>query len=424
MLSQVWKTKSSSSRLAVNRLMSTLIATEEFPISVPLTPKAKPASVVKESTLANGVKVITRENGSGTVNVKFTVLSGSSAESTSEKGAAQLLAVSSLAGTGNKSGLRLVRDLENLGAKVNAYATREKITVEVSALSCKAEAAIAAVAEALTKPPSRSYVIEEMKPTAHTSYPSTPQSQLLELIHEAAYGENTPLGSSFFSSNLDSLDVKDVYSFRKSVFTAGNVVVSASGIPHEALVQAIECYLHALPAGKPATPSSPYVGGDIKVKADLDGETHVALAFPFPAGNEGTPYKVLYELLSKDLEGDKAVSPFLVEYAQGGLLGFAFSGAAASTGGSIEAGVSALKRLKTPSSVDAAKAKLSLAAALALEGEATTTALLAPAAAYSSVTASAVGSAATALLSSTPTYAVYGATYGVPPYSAVVKSLK
>lgn len=48
-------------------------------------------------------------------------------ETLSEKGAAQLLATTAFAGTRKKSGLRLVRDLEDLGAKFDAIADREKV---------------------------------------------------------------------------------------------------------------------------------------------------------------------------------------------------------------------------------------------------------------------------------------------------------
>ena len=59
--------------------------------------------------------------------LNFAILGGSSAESLSQKGAAHLLATSVLAGTNKRSGLRLTRDLENLGARISASADREKV---------------------------------------------------------------------------------------------------------------------------------------------------------------------------------------------------------------------------------------------------------------------------------------------------------
>lgn len=55
-------------------------------------------------------------------------MSGSRAESAAEKGAAQLLSVSAFAGTKNQSGLKLVRGLEDLGAKISSSSDREKVS--------------------------------------------------------------------------------------------------------------------------------------------------------------------------------------------------------------------------------------------------------------------------------------------------------
>ena len=59
--------------------------------------------------------------------INFSILGGSGAETVSQKGAAHLLATSVLAGTNKRSGLRLTRDLENLGARVSASSDREKV---------------------------------------------------------------------------------------------------------------------------------------------------------------------------------------------------------------------------------------------------------------------------------------------------------
>ena len=62
------------------------------------------------------------------MNIKFTVLSGSRSEGVEEKGAAHMLAVAAFSGTGKRSGLALVRDLESLGAKINSYSDREQVS--------------------------------------------------------------------------------------------------------------------------------------------------------------------------------------------------------------------------------------------------------------------------------------------------------
>ena len=45
------------------RTMATLTASEEFPLTISTSPKAKAAPVIKESTLPNGIKIVSSESG-------------------------------------------------------------------------------------------------------------------------------------------------------------------------------------------------------------------------------------------------------------------------------------------------------------------------------------------------------------------------
>ena len=49
--------------LASSRCLATLVANEEFPLAVSVSPKTKASPVVKESTLANGIKIISSDSG-------------------------------------------------------------------------------------------------------------------------------------------------------------------------------------------------------------------------------------------------------------------------------------------------------------------------------------------------------------------------
>ena len=107
-------------------------------------------------------------------------MSGSRAESISEKGAAHLISVAAYTGTTKRSGLRLARDLENLGAIFGASADREKvaiflkhyyrsarhhalllyqITFDLTVLPEKASEALGLVAEAIVSPATAPYLV-------------------------------------------------------------------------------------------------------------------------------------------------------------------------------------------------------------------------------------------------------------------------
>jgi len=377
-------------------------------------------------------------------NIKFAVAAGSRYESVSEKGAAHLLSVAAFAGTGKRSGLKLCRDLENLGATFSSSVDREKIVYHLSVASDKADEAVAAVAEAIAFPPSDSYVVGESKAAAAVVYDhvaASPAQQVTELLHDAAFGENTPLGGSLYAANLDKLDVDAVLAFRAAHFTAPRITVAASGgVSHDALKQMVECYLHSAPAGAASpVPASPYQGGELKVRKDLDGQTYLGLAFPVPAGADAAKvYGVVHSALaakvaSMDLPEGSSLSTFVAPYATGGIFGLHASGEPAAAASALEAGVAGLHAIAAGSAaVDGFKAKVHVDTVSALEGDGAAEVLLAASqrgvsasalADYKGVSAAAVSAAAAAALKSTPAYAVLGATYGIPSFAAITKAV-
>lgn len=458
------------------RRLATLSTKEEFPLSIALTPLAKSAPVIKEATTSNGVKLIARDNGASVssfvlvysivfyspiiydgncqisnslltfrlilqmVSINFAILSGSRAESMTEKGAAHLLATAAFAGTGKRSGLKLMRDLENIGATVGSSVDREKITYKVTCLPEKAEEAIAAVSEAISSPPAAAYVVEEMKETAELAletHKSSAKSQVMELLYEAAYGENTPMGSPTYAP-LTDLSISNVMSFRKSNFTANNLIVSATGISIDSLKTMAELYLHSVPQSNVTLPlpSSPYVGGDMKVRDTTVGSSHLAVAFPVPKGAGAEPYKVLHTLLASKIAAmpvpEDSLVAFYEEVSSGGMIGFYSKGTSAEATSYIEAGVAELKAVAASSNPDAAKVKAALESFISLEsGSSGAAALLnstvmgvSSVADARRVSSAAVSSAAKTALATIPSYAVFGITAGTPSYAAVAKMMK
>ncbi len=110
-----------------------------------------------------------------------------------------------------------------------------------------------------------------------------------QLLHEAAFGEASALGSSAFASNLNKLAVADVLQYRASHFVQGNVVVAGNGISQDRLDAAVNKGASAIPAGAARTQAaSAFVGGEVKVRTDLEGSSRFGLAFHVPAGEAGT----------------------------------------------------------------------------------------------------------------------------------------
>ena len=96
-----------------------LNAKELFTPTVSVTPKAAAPAVLKESKTSSGIRVISLDNGAASVTVNVAVLGGSRAGTPQECGFAHVLASTAFSGSKNQTGLRLMRTLENHGAKVS-----------------------------------------------------------------------------------------------------------------------------------------------------------------------------------------------------------------------------------------------------------------------------------------------------------------
>jgi len=404
---------------------SLVVATEEFPYSVTLAPQSSAPAVVSESKLANGITLKTRECNSSVVSLKFAIFGGSGAETEAQKGAAQLLSVAAFQGNGEESGIRIVRALESVGATIKSSVDREKIVYDVTVMSDGAQEALDIVMQSIASPPYAEYVLDELKPSAQIFYDSfaeDPEAQVASMLHEAAYGEVSPLGGSVYG-NLKKLAVSDVLEYRAKTFVAGNVVITANGLSSATLESMLSGSMASFPTASapPSSVSCPYVGGVEKTRTDLNGMTYLGLAFPIPAGEAAKPYSVLQGILSA-----KGLSSFVNNYSSGGLLGICAAGSPSVATSTLQSAIAELKAIATNSSseVDAIKKKVALSNVLKLEGGDVTGALLSGAADVRSVSSESVSAAAAAALKAMPSYAILGKTAGTPTYADISKLVK
>ena len=417
-----------------------MVATEAFQVDVPLTPKAPTLAEIKASKLGNGIRIISKDGGSGTVSLSFAIMCGSSAESLSEQGSSKLLSMAAFGGSADKSGLRICRDLENSGATFSASSDRSKITYSVTCLADKADEVFGVIAGAINSPieSNRYYVLDEdAKETAKIvadAHGADAAAQVTDLLMEAAYGENTAMGKPEYAPSLPKLSAEEVMAFRAANFTSGNLIVSASGLPFNSLKSMTECYFHGMPesSGKPVLGGSSYTGGDMKVRVEMDGETYMGLAFP--NSNNTAATQILVSKLEAKVVSMGFKKGALSTFHSDGLFGFYAKGEPAAATQAIEAAVAELKTMSSNAGVtDGDKAKVTLSNFLKLEGQDASITLIesaisgvAPEAAADvrKVTSADVSAAAKAALGAVPSFAVYGTTAGTPSFATVAKMLK
>lgn len=182
-----------------------------------------------------------------------------------------------------------------------------------------------------------------------------------------AFGEESAYGSSFYADSVDDVIPESVLKFREERFTSPNLSVSLNGVPHETAVALTECYFLNLPNRQPLldSPSPLYLGGSLRVKANVNGATYAGLAFPidskdgeffvlnichfittvtFTADYYGL-YQSLTYLISKRGLSKGAITPFYTPYSKGGLIGFFCGGTASSVSENLQAAVLDLKQI-------------------------------------------------------------------------------
>ena len=165
------------------------------------------------------------------------------------------------------------------------------------------------------------------------------------MLHEAAFGEATPMGSSQFAEDLSQLKPASLVSYREHQYTANNLVIASNGLKADVLKTYANKYLNDLTSGDSNGNSSnrSYTGGDAKLKGNFNGKTYVALAFPTEKNKAYNVLRVLLHNKLNKLEGGE-VSCFNAPYASGGIWGVYVCGS--SSGASNKLVECAIKELK------------------------------------------------------------------------------
>ncbi|EAY77359.1 hypothetical protein OsI_05342 [Oryza sativa Indica Group] len=183
------------------------------------------------TTLPNGVRVASEDLPGPSACVGVFVDSGSVYETAETAGVSHLLERLSFKDTAHRSHLQIVQDVEATGGNIGASASREQTVYSYETLKAYLPQAIEVLIDCVRNP--------------------------LFLQDEVERQEN---------------------------FTADRLVVAASGVDHQYLLDVAEPLLSDWHKGSPVErPESKYIGGDFRHRADSE-MTHVALAFEVPGG--------------------------------------------------------------------------------------------------------------------------------------------
>lgn len=260
------------------RAMSAAVGYKQALVNVPPT---------RLTVLDNGLRVASEDSGAPTATVGLWIDAGSRSESAKNNGVAHFLEHMAFKGTSKRSQTDLELLVENMGAHLNAYTSREQTVFYAKCLANDIDAAVEILADiiqnsSLAEPEierERSVILREMQDVE-----SNLQEVVFDHLHSTAF-QGTPLGQTILgpTKNIKKISKSDLQSYINTHYQPGRIVLAgAGGVDHEKLVQLANKHFNTLKNKvtsdtQEITPCR-FTGSEIRVRDDSMPLAHVAVA--------------------------------------------------------------------------------------------------------------------------------------------------
>jgi len=259
------------------RTQSTLTAYEESLYNVPET---------CVTTLPSGLRVATEDSGIETCTVGLWIDAGSRFETEKNNGVAHFLEHMIFKGTKRRTQLQLELEVENMGAHLNAYTSREQTVYYAKCFKKDLRAAVNILADIVQNPildkgaieRERGVILREMQEV---------DTQLDEVVfdhlHATAFQRN-PLGMTILgpAHNINTITQKDLRHYIDTHYCAPRMVLAAAGgVDHTQLIDLAEEHLGGLKTTiteEGRLVPKRYTGSEVRVQDSDMPLAHIALA--------------------------------------------------------------------------------------------------------------------------------------------------
>ncbi|KAL4806564.1 Metalloenzyme, LuxS/M16 peptidase-like protein [Aspergillus unguis] len=257
------------------------------------SPVALP-STTQSTTLSNGFTIATDHSPwAQTSTVGVWIDAGSRAETDKTNGTAHFLEHLAFKGTSKRSQHQLELEIENMGAHLNAYTSRENTVYYAKSFNNDVPKAVDILADILQNSKLEPAAIERERDVILREQEEV-DKQLEEVVfdhlHATAY-QQQPLGRTILGpkENIQTITRDNLTDYIKTNYTADRMVlVGAGGVPHEQLVRLAEEHFGSLPS-KPPTSAAlaltaeqkrlpEFIGSEVRIRDDTLPTAHIALA--------------------------------------------------------------------------------------------------------------------------------------------------
>ncbi|KAA1473858.1 hypothetical protein DENSPDRAFT_860041 [Dentipellis sp. KUC8613] len=243
------------------------------------------------TTLSNGLTVATEAHPHAqTATVGVWIDAGSRAETDATNGTAHFLEHMAFKGTGRRSQHALELEVENLGAHLNAYTSREQTVYYAKSFRKDVPQAVDIISDILQNSKLESSAVERERDVILREQQEVDKQHeevVFDHLHAVAF-QHQPLGRTILGpkKNILSIQRDDLASYIKTNYTADRMVlVGAGGVDHGELVKAAEKSFSTLPTsanpiplGRLAHPKTEFVGSEVRIRDDSIPTANIAVA--------------------------------------------------------------------------------------------------------------------------------------------------
>lgn len=247
----------------------------------------------KVTELDNGLRVATEDSGLETCTVGIWIDAGSRYEKPESNGVAHFLEHMAFKGTQKRTQTQLEMEIENMGAHVNAYTSREQTVYYAKCLSKDVEHATEILSDILLNSTlgeneierERGVILREMQEVEQNL-----QEVVFDHLHSCAF-QGTPLGMTILgpTENIKSITRDNLLEYIQTHYKAPRMVLAgAGGVDHGKLVELGKKYFSQVTdrydkveIPRPAE-ACRFTGSEIRVRDDDMPLAHVAIAVEGP----------------------------------------------------------------------------------------------------------------------------------------------
>ncbi|KAF5397446.1 Mitochondrial-processing peptidase subunit beta [Paragonimus heterotremus] len=241
---------------------------------------------------SNGFRIASENWNTPTCTVGVWVDVGSRCENEANNGVAHFLEHMAFKGTEKRTQHSLELEVENKGAHLNAYTSREMTVYYAKCFTQDMPWAVELLSDILKNSKFESNQIERERGVIlreMEEIESNYQEVIFDYLHATAY-QGTPLGRTILGpvENVKSLKATDLREFIKCNYKAPRMVLcAAGGIDHTQLADLAEKHFGDFPAsygeeGIPSIESCRFTGSEIRDRDDAMPLAHAAIAFEGP----------------------------------------------------------------------------------------------------------------------------------------------